>query len=412
MKNRNVKRLFVSSFMVFMAAALIMSLPAVAKEKRKHHHGDEAEMVYQTVPVTIQMEAGSTEWNAWTSGTTIIAGTGWVAPFGRSDYHYGYGFDEAADDGAAPKPDFMDDTWLAAFPTNNLCIYHLSDGDIYAYDGIMANVEAATGDGKMDYVMEIVVGGTGRYRDANGILLGKTPGRGTAAKVTDGDGNESPYPLPPVIVKVMEGYMNILVKETDVRPMLPAVGTKNPQTWPEALEYLDGGYLIPVNIEMEAGRDQWNVYTSGSTIIAGTGWVEPFGRSDYHYGFGYDEAQSGAAGEKPSYMNDTWLESYPTNNLCIYHLDGGDIYAYDGTMGNLVPESDDGKVDCVLEVIVGGSGDYVDATGMLVGYTFGRGEAAVPDDQTLDIELPDSILKIMEGYILIKPADDGEEDEA
>lgn len=99
---------------------------------------------------------------------------------------------------------------------------------------------------------------------------------------------------------------------------------------------------------MEAGRTQWNAWQSGTTIIAGNGWLEPFGRVQYHYGYGFEEALSDE-GAKPGFMNDTWLSSFPTNNLCIYHTAYGDIYAYDGIVGNLVPESEDGKVDYILE---------------------------------------------------------------
>jgi hypothetical protein len=398
-----IRRQYLLAWGTGMMAALAFTLfsvtPAFSRGKPAPKP-EPPEMVYKTVPITLQMEAGSTQWNPWTSGTTIIAGTGWLAPLGRSDYHYGFGYDESQEDGAAPKPEFMDESWLSAFPTNNLCIYHLEDGDIYAYDGIMGNVVPATDDGKGDYLLEVIVGGTGKYRNANGILLGRTAGRGTVS-IPVYDGVEGPFPLPPVILKIMEGYINVQVEESKYRPMLPAVGSKNPQIWPDAADALGDGYLIPINIEMEAGRYQWNAYESGQTIIAGTGYVEPFGRSDYHYGFGYDEAST-EDGAKPDFMNDSWLATYPTNNLCIYHLADGDIYAYDGIVGNLVSASDDGKSDYIVEVIVGGSGIYTGATGMLLGYTFGRGDAAIPDGQTLDIPLPDSIIKLMEGYIIIK----------
>jgi hypothetical protein len=39
---------------------------------------------------------------------------------------------------------------------------------------------------------------------------------------------------------------------------------------------------------------------------------------------------------------------------------------------------------------------------MLLGYTFGRGDGKIPDGQTLEIPLPDTIIKLMEGYIIIK----------
>jgi hypothetical protein len=394
----------VSLVAVFLILMFVMVLPAAAKKSEPNPKSQNSSVTYQTIPITIQMEAGNTQWNPWTSGTTIVAGTGWFAPFGRSDYHYGLGYAEAQKDGAAPKPAFMDESWLSAYPTNNLCIYHLKDGDIYAYDGIMGNVLPATADGKGDYLLEVIVGGTGKYRNANGILLGRTVGRGTASIPSVG-GVNGPFPLPPVILKLMDGYINVQVRASKHpskhHPMLPAIGTKNPQIWPNAADAMGDGYLIPINIEMAAGRDQWNAHDSGQTIIAGTGWIEPFGRSDYHYGSGYAEALT-KDGDKPDFMNESWLSTYPTNDLCIYHLAEGDIYTYDGIVGNLIPESDDGKSDYIIEVIVGGSGIYKGATGMILGYTFGRGDAEIPDGQTLKIPLPDSIIKLMEGYIIIK----------
>jgi len=347
-------------------------------------------VTYQTVPLTMQMEAGVPfHLEGPEVERTIHSGIGWLAPFGRASYVAGVGYEEAD----AYRPDYMtDESWSAMFSTGLFCIYSLEDGDIYAFDGVMGNIEptVAEDDGKIDYLMNVIVGGTGRYRNANGILLGRTPGRG--------DAPDSSLPL--VLMKIMEGYINLQVKESKYKPMLPAVGTKNPIKWPNAEENLLDGDLIPINIEMEAGRDQWNAWTSGSTIIAGTGWVEPFGRATYHYGFGYAESTDEL---RPDFMDDSsWSTPYPTANLCIYHLDGGDIYTYDGIVGNLAPATDDGKSDYIIEVIVGGDGIYTGATGMILGYTFGRGEAAVPEGQTLPISLPDSILKIMEGYILIK----------
>lgn len=379
----------VLAFTLFMAApAFSKGSPAPAKmapnPKSHNHH-----MTYQTVPLTIQMEAGVPFHQEEPEvGKTIHSGIGWMTPFGRASYVGGIGYPEAAE----YKPDYMDDaSWSELFSTGLFCIYSLEDGDIYAFDGVMGGVEPIVDDdGKMDYLMNVIVGGTGRYRNANGILLGRTPGRGDAP-----DSN-----LPLVLIKIMEGYINIQVKESKYKPMLPPVGTRNPQKWPDAEEYLAENVLIPINIEMEAGRDQWNAYESGQTIIAGTGWVEPFGRATYHYGFGYTEATDEL---RPDFMDDpSWSTPYPTSNLCIYHLDGGDIYAYDGIVGNLAPASDDGKSDYIIEVIVGGNGIYTNATGMILGYTFGRGDAAIPEGQVLPIPLPDSIIKIMEGYIRIK----------
>lgn len=400
--NRRFKLVSLLSVVVLLAFAVsfFTAMPTVAKDG-PNRHSKNPNWTYQTIPVSMQMEAGTPfeqPWDTSDGSRCVHSGFGWIAPFGRASYVGVVGYPPAAD----YRPAYMDDdTWSALFGGTGLfCIYSLEDGDIYVFDGVMGNLEPGVDDdGKSDYLINVIVGGTGRYKDANGMFVGRTTGR------LDG-GPDTGLPLS--LLKTMEGYINIKVKESKVKPKkvrkaaLPFVGSRNPQKWPEALDYLVGGSTIPINIEMEAGRMFWNPWTSGTTMIAGVGWVQPFGRSDYHYGFGFDEDTEEL---RPDFMDDpSWSDYYPTNNLCIYHFPTGDLYVYDGIVGNLAPASPDGKSDYIIEVIVGGTGDYEGATGMILGYTCGRGEAAIPtyDGATGPFPLPDSIIKIMEGYIRIK----------
>jgi hypothetical protein len=392
-KNRSNMNCFIRTCLCFLIFTLFLSPLTQAKDK-KAADSKTSDYIYQTIPIAIQMEAGNTHWDAWSSGKTIIAGTGWIMPFGRGSYHYGMGYAEATDE---LRPDFMDSpSWTTPYPTKNLCIYHLQDGDLYAYDGIVANLEQPTEDGKTDYLLEVVVGGTGKFKGANGIILGRAVGRGKAVKVG------GPFPLPDVIVKTMEGYVNVKVKKTDFNTSMPVVGIMNPQKRPDVFKALASGELIPVNVVMEAGRGQWDPWSSGTTIIAGKGWIEPFGRSNYHYGFGFAEA---TAELQPDFMEDaSWITPYPTKNLCIYHFAQGDLYTYDGIVGNLSPMTKDGKSDYILEVVAGGTGKFDGASGIILGYTFGRGTAGIAEvkGKKAPFPLPDSILKIMEGYVYIK----------
>jgi len=85
----------------------------------------------------------------------------------------------------------------------------LSDGNIYAYDGVVGNLEpydAKVDDGKMDYLINVIVGGTGAYKGATGMLLGRTPGKGKNTEVTEG------ISLPISILKLMDGYIKIPIK--------------------------------------------------------------------------------------------------------------------------------------------------------------------------------------------------------
>lgn len=166
--------------------------------------GAAEEEPYTIIPITMEMEAGAAQYEEWPGGgKTIHAGIGWLLPFGRSEYVAGMGYPEAEE---YPMPSYMNDEWMSTYNTRLFCIYHLADGDIYAYDGITGNYkpELENGDdGKMDYLINVIVGGTGAYEGATGMLLGRTPGRGASTQVSEG------VSLPVSILKIMEGYIKI-----------------------------------------------------------------------------------------------------------------------------------------------------------------------------------------------------------
>jgi hypothetical protein len=160
---------------------------------------------YKTIPITMEMEAGVAQYKAWPGGgKTIHAGIGWIEPFGRSEYVAGMGYPETK---KFPEPSYFNEEWMKVYSTRLFCIYMLKDGNIYAYDGIVGNLEAETDDGKMDYLINVIVGGTGAYEGATGMLLGRTPGRGKNTEVTEG------VSLPVSILKLMEGYIKIPIKK-------------------------------------------------------------------------------------------------------------------------------------------------------------------------------------------------------
>ena len=83
----------------------------------------------------------------------------------------------------------------------------LPDGNIFAYDGIVGNYEPFTRGTteKIDELINVIVGGTGAYEGANGMLLGHAQGRGPTAEVAPG------MSLPRSLLKIMEGYINVVV---------------------------------------------------------------------------------------------------------------------------------------------------------------------------------------------------------
>ena len=162
---------------------------------------------YKTISIYMEMEAGSGEFQVWPGGgKTYHSGIGYIKPFGKASYFCGIDYPEEKD---APRPDYMNQTWQDVYKTKYLCIYRLPDGDIYAYDGIVGNfVPFAEGTReKQDELLNIIVGGTGAYKGANGLMLGTADGRGPAAEVAPD------IWLPRSLLKIMEGYINIPIPE-------------------------------------------------------------------------------------------------------------------------------------------------------------------------------------------------------
>lgn len=165
--------------------------------------GDET--AYKVIPITMEMEAGAAQYKEWSGGgKTIHAGIGWIHPFGRGEYVAGMGYPEAEN---FPEPSYFNEEWMETYGTRLFCIYMMKDGNIFAYDGVVGNLEPDEGDGKMDYLLNVIVGGTGAYEGATGMLLGRTPGKGANTEVGEG------VSLPVSILKLMEGYIKIPVKE-------------------------------------------------------------------------------------------------------------------------------------------------------------------------------------------------------
>jgi hypothetical protein len=165
-----------------------------------------AKVEFKTFLVNMTYEAGAAQYKTWTAGRVIHAGIGWFEPFGRSEYVAGMGFPEAAE---FPKPAFMaDPSWSSVYPTGLFCIYMTKYGNIIAYDGIVGNLhKVENDDGKMDCLINVVVGGTGIFKGCNGMLIGRTPGRGASSDVGGG------LLLPVSILKLMEGYINVPVDQ-------------------------------------------------------------------------------------------------------------------------------------------------------------------------------------------------------
>jgi len=156
--------------------------------------------------------------------------------------------------------------------------------------------------------------------------------------------------------------------------------------------------VTPITLNFEAGAAFYEDWSSGTTIHSGVGYIKPFGSASYSCGIDYVESKNFPAPEGAhDWMVDHSIDKNPL--FCVYRLSTGDIYAWDYLVGHayIVPEQD-GRNSEVVNIVVGGSGDFAGASGVWVGTTDGRGQVQSIRE---DLSLPQSIMKLMDGYIRI-----------
>ena len=172
------------------------------------------------------------------------------------------------------------------------------------------------------------------------------------------------------------------------------------------------GFVHQVRMNFHAG---YNVYkewpNGGMTIHSGIGWFHPFGPSEY-YGMANvpgNECEESKKFPLSEHFTDFWMKNFETDLFCIYRMKDGDIYAWDGMFAVrgedpnkcIVYNSEYTRQDVLVNVVVGGTGRYEGATGLLIGTTEGGGVTKVcgkmPDGS--DLELPETIMKDLQGYI-------------
>ncbi|MGC3981721.1 MAG: hypothetical protein QM808_10700 [Steroidobacteraceae bacterium] len=167
------------------------------------HTSTAAETTKTNTPITMQMEAGFSFFRPWSSGLTYHSGIGYLKPYGAAEYYCGTGYKEAASISLSqPVKD-----WLLqhADDTNPLfCIYRVSDGDIYTYDVLVGSVSLNEARNEhVDQVLNVVLGGTGKFKNASGFWVGTTSGRGQLKAI------RPEWSLPDSILKLMEGYIRM-----------------------------------------------------------------------------------------------------------------------------------------------------------------------------------------------------------
>ncbi len=189
----------------------------------------------------------------------------------------------------------------------------------------------------------------------------------------------------------------------------PAEEAKEPE-----LTAKEHGEVFHARMNYHAGYGVYKVWPNGGlTIHSGIGWFHPFGPSEY-YGMACppdnmcEEAKNFPLDK---FFTDDWMENFETDLFCIYRLPDGDIYAWDGMLAVrgldpskcVVYNSEYTRQDVLVNVIVGGTGRYEGARGLMIGTAEGGGDTKVvgkmPDGS--DLELPETIMKDLDGYIRI-----------
>ncbi len=171
---------------------------------------------YKCYDVRMAYQAGHRQWKAWPGDCrTVHAGVGWFHPFGRSEYVAIAG--DCEEKKNFPIEKYFTEDWMDIYDTALFCIYRTDFGDIYAYDGIFM-VRDDSGDDEIHYnssflrrdaLTNVIVGGTGMFEGARGIMVGTAEGSGTVEKT----GKEDNLTLPEGLLKCLTGFMKIPIKE-------------------------------------------------------------------------------------------------------------------------------------------------------------------------------------------------------
>lgn len=156
----------------------------------------------KTYEVALQINAGADVFAAWPSGgETWHHGIGFADPFGKVEYFCGKEFPEAKQH---PLPDWAKGLFTALTGRADplFCIYRTKDGDFFVYDSVPGTLMRGDGYGR-DLIFNVVVDGSGAYKGATGVWMGRTEGVEPRQKVSETrQGNKT-------LLKIMNGYVKV-----------------------------------------------------------------------------------------------------------------------------------------------------------------------------------------------------------
>lgn len=190
-------------------AAAENAAPETAEEKKTEE--EDVFVPCMTYNVRMAYEAGFDLLKPWPcDGMTVHSGVGWFHPFGRSEYYAIVG--DCPERKDYPIEKYFTEDWMDVYDTALFCIYRMKDGDIYAYDGIF--VQRGAGDEgvpnktlqlRRDILVNVIVGGTGKYKGARGLMIGTAEGSGWSKVCNE----ETGQTLPQALLKCLEGYIRV-----------------------------------------------------------------------------------------------------------------------------------------------------------------------------------------------------------
>jgi len=155
-----------------------------------------------TYEITAQIDAGADVFAEWPGAKeTWHHGVGFLDPFGKVEYFCGKNFPEVKDH---PLEDWVTGLFenLTGRPDPLFCVYRTAEGDFYVYDSVPGTLMRGEDYGR-DLILNVVIDGSGPYKGATGIWIGRT--QGVEPRVQVSETRQGPKTL----LKIMRGYVKI-----------------------------------------------------------------------------------------------------------------------------------------------------------------------------------------------------------
>lgn len=156
----------------------------------------------KTYEIVAQINAGADVFSTWPGGgETWHHGVGFLDPFGKIEYFCGKDFPESKEH---PLPDWAAGMFKALTGRADplFCVYRAKDGDFYVYDSVPGTLVRGDDYGR-DLIFNMVVDGSGAYKGATGIWMGRTEGVGDSKQVSASRKGRV------TLLKIMSGYVKV-----------------------------------------------------------------------------------------------------------------------------------------------------------------------------------------------------------